>query len=231
VVTTDQPRGSQKPRPRPEARRPTRPNPIKSDRSQTGHRPDPTINPAVHSLPATVPRPSKSRLGQRLRSNGGPSRFRVVRAVGPRARSRPRRFNACCCCCCCCCCYHYYRRHRRCHNHDHHHHHRGRECNCDCDRPDPGSHRQSSLSSHSSANNLVCPAYSLTNDVLQVADRDDADSTLGEEREHSLTSITSSVLAYQEENGRRYHALSRGKYVLPNDEVRRQCDSLPGPPV
>jgi hypothetical protein len=64
-----------------------------------------------------------------------------------------------------------------------------------------------------------------------VADRDDADSTLGEEREHSLTSITSSVLAYQEENGRRYHALSRGKYVLPNDEVRRQCDSLPGPPA
>jgi hypothetical protein len=55
-----------------------------------------------------------------------------------------------------------------------------------------------------------------------VADRDDADSTLGEEREHSLTSITSSVLAYQEENGRRYHALSRGKYVLPNDEAENE---------
>jgi SAM-dependent methyltransferase len=55
-----------------------------------------------------------------------------------------------------------------------------------------------------------------------VADHDDADSALGDDHEHSVTSITSSVLAYQEENGRRYHALSRGKYVLPNDEMENE---------
>lgn len=35
----------------------------------------------------------------------------------------------------------------------------------------------------------------------------------------SKTSLRSSVLHYVEENGRRYHALSAGKYFLPNDEL------------
>uniref|UniRef100_A0A8H7NI88 Methyltransferase domain-containing protein n=1 Tax=Bionectria ochroleuca TaxID=29856 RepID=A0A8H7NI88_BIOOC len=34
----------------------------------------------------------------------------------------------------------------------------------------------------------------------------------------SLTSLRSSVLRYQEENGRTYHAMSSGKYGFPNDE-------------
>ncbi|PKS12616.1 hypothetical protein jhhlp_000824 [Lomentospora prolificans] len=42
------------------------------------------------------------------------------------------------------------------------------------------------------------------------ADDNDADSAFGEDLEPSVASITSSVLAYQEENGRRYHALSQG---------------------
>lgn len=35
----------------------------------------------------------------------------------------------------------------------------------------------------------------------------------------STTSISSSVLKYREENGRRYHAYKDGQYALPNDEV------------
>ncbi|KAK3934714.1 S-adenosyl-L-methionine-dependent methyltransferase [Diplogelasinospora grovesii] len=49
----------------------------------------------------------------------------------------------------------------------------------------------------------------------------EADSAF-EEVAPSLASLTSSVLAYQEENGRRYHALSRGKYALPNDDVESE---------
>ncbi|KAF4121445.1 hypothetical protein GMORB2_1852, partial [Geosmithia morbida] len=39
-----------------------------------------------------------------------------------------------------------------------------------------------------------------------------------QDSEPSVASLSSSILEYQRENGRRYHALSRGKYVLPNDE-------------
>ena len=40
------------------------------------------------------------------------------------------------------------------------------------------------------------------------------------EREYRTASITSSVLDYEFENGRRYHAYKAGSYPLPNDEVR-----------
>ncbi|KAL2214517.1 S-adenosyl-L-methionine-dependent methyltransferase [Sarocladium strictum] len=52
-----------------------------------------------------------------------------------------------------------------------------------------------------------------------VAENDDADSALGHEIDSSVASLSSSVLAYHEENGRSYHGLSRGKYVLPNDST------------
>lgn len=39
------------------------------------------------------------------------------------------------------------------------------------------------------------------------------------EREYKSTSITSSVLDYEFENGRRYHAYKAGSYPLPNDEA------------
>ncbi|KAF4342091.1 methyltransferase [Fusarium beomiforme] len=56
-------------------------------------------------------------------------------------------------------------------------------------------------------------------DAIAAGDDDDADSSIGEEVEPSVVSISSSILAYRQENGRSYHALSSGKYVLPNDEV------------
>lgn len=39
-------------------------------------------------------------------------------------------------------------------------------------------------------------------------------------RKYKSASITSSVLDYEFENGRRYHAYKAGSYPLPNDEVR-----------
>ncbi|GAB1315639.1 hypothetical protein MFIFM68171_05849 [Madurella fahalii] len=54
-------------------------------------------------------------------------------------------------------------------------------------------------------------------------DLSDRDSALGESSSDSLTSLRSSILAYQQENGRTYHAMSAGKYFLPNDapEIER----------
>lgn len=49
----------------------------------------------------------------------------------------------------------------------------------------------------------------------------DADSGYDEEQ-ISTASVTSSILAYQEENGRTYHAYRAGKYVMPNDEGEQE---------
>lgn len=51
------------------------------------------------------------------------------------------------------------------------------------------------------------------------ADEDDTDSVLDGQVRDSLTSLRSSILQYQQENGRTYHAMSAGKYFLPNDDV------------
>lgn len=51
----------------------------------------------------------------------------------------------------------------------------------------------------------------------EAIDLSDIDST-------TSTSITSSIRNYQYENGRRYHALREGEYLLPNDE--REQDRL-----
>ncbi|EGU87371.1 hypothetical protein FOXB_02130 [Fusarium oxysporum f. sp. conglutinans Fo5176] len=59
-------------------------------------------------------------------------------------------------------------------------------------------------------------------DAIAAGDDDDADSSIGEEIEPSVVSISSSILAYRQENGRSYHALSSGKYVLPNDEEENE---------
>ncbi|KAH8175173.1 methyltransferase domain-containing protein [Sarocladium implicatum] len=55
-----------------------------------------------------------------------------------------------------------------------------------------------------------------------LAESDDADSALGLDLNSSVASLSSSVLAYHEENGRSYHGLSRGKYVLPNDSAENE---------
>ncbi|KAN0074327.1 S-adenosyl-L-methionine-dependent methyltransferase [Elaphomyces granulatus] len=47
----------------------------------------------------------------------------------------------------------------------------------------------------------------------------DTDSAYGDELSAYSTSLTSSVLSYQFENGRRYHAFRNGIYLFPNDEM------------
>lgn len=48
---------------------------------------------------------------------------------------------------------------------------------------------------------------------------DDDDSAIDVPFRESLTSLRSSILQFQEENGRTYHGMSAGKYFLPNDEA------------
>ncbi|KAH7243895.1 S-adenosyl-L-methionine-dependent methyltransferase [Fusarium solani] len=52
----------------------------------------------------------------------------------------------------------------------------------------------------------------------RIAADEDADSALEVPLSESLASLRSSIFAYQEENGRTYHAMSAGKYFMPNDE-------------
>ncbi|KAF9769132.1 hypothetical protein IL306_013494 [Fusarium sp. DS 682] len=47
---------------------------------------------------------------------------------------------------------------------------------------------------------------------------EDSDSTFSGTDSESLESLRSSVLRFQEENGRTYHSMSSGKYNFPNDE-------------
>jgi hypothetical protein len=53
------------------------------------------------------------------------------------------------------------------------------------------------------------------------AEINDFDSGYNEEQ-MSTASITSSIFAYQQENGRTYHAYKAGKYVMPNDEGEQE---------
>lgn len=50
----------------------------------------------------------------------------------------------------------------------------------------------------------------------------ESDSAYGDEISLFSASITSSVVDYQEEHGRRYHAYRRGRYLLPNDDVENE---------
>ncbi|KAA8914987.1 TAM domain methyltransferase [Sphaerosporella brunnea] len=49
-------------------------------------------------------------------------------------------------------------------------------------------------------------------------DTEGEDESYGSGNVSDTTSISSSILAYEYENGRRYHAFRSGKYALPNDE-------------
>ncbi|KAF4458659.1 methyltransferase [Fusarium albosuccineum] len=53
---------------------------------------------------------------------------------------------------------------------------------------------------------------------LTADDFDDGDSAISDPDSAGVTSLRSSVLRFQEENGRTYHAMSSGKYSFPNDE-------------
>ncbi|KAI3573660.1 S-adenosyl-L-methionine-dependent methyltransferase [Fusarium oxysporum f. sp. albedinis] len=62
------------------------------------------------------------------------------------------------------------------------------------------------------------PAALETKLIRSQAADEDADSALEVPLSESLASLRSSIFAYQEENGRTYHAMSAGKYFMPNDE-------------
>ncbi|TDZ31161.1 putative methyltransferase tdiE [Colletotrichum spinosum] len=51
---------------------------------------------------------------------------------------------------------------------------------------------------------------------------DDTSSVGGSSFDDSLASLRSSIVDYRRENGRTYHRLSDGKYLLPNDEKQEQ---------
>ena len=48
---------------------------------------------------------------------------------------------------------------------------------------------------------------------------DSSDSSLGDDVSKYTASLTSSIERYPIENGRRYHAMKDGSYIMPNDEV------------
>ena len=56
--------------------------------------------------------------------------------------------------------------------------------------------------------------------ALLEADDDQVDEAYGSDNESAFSaSVTSSIRAYRQENGRRYHAYKDGSYMIPNDEV------------
>lgn len=55
-----------------------------------------------------------------------------------------------------------------------------------------------------------------------MANENDADSAYGDSLFSDTTSLNSSVMNYQYENGRRYHSYKAGKYFAPNDEREQE---------
>ncbi|KAI1624378.1 S-adenosyl-L-methionine-dependent methyltransferase [Exophiala viscosa] len=55
-----------------------------------------------------------------------------------------------------------------------------------------------------------------------MANETDADSAYGDSIFSDTTSLSSSVMNYQYENGRRYHSYKAGKYFAPNDEREQE---------
>lgn len=54
--------------------------------------------------------------------------------------------------------------------------------------------------------------------MIQNNDNNEVDSAYAESIPTSTTSLTSSILNYTYENGRRYHGYREGEYPYPNDE-------------
>jgi hypothetical protein len=65
---------------------------------------------------------------------------------------------------------------------------------------------------------LALPAISFRAMATQEGSDADADSAYGDSIASETASLTSSLLNYQYENGRRYHSYKAGKYFAPNDE-------------
>jgi hypothetical protein len=75
----------------------------------------------------------------------------------------------------------------------------------------------------SSSDSLITYPFEMSAPPIEPIElpENDADSGYDEEQ-ISTASVTSSILAYQEENGRTYHAYKAGKYVMPNDEGEQE---------
>ena len=58
-------------------------------------------------------------------------------------------------------------------------------------------------------------------DHIEPLEYSDHDSGF-DEKSLSTASLSSSIYAYEVENGRTYHAYNAGKYVFPNDEGERE---------
>lgn len=55
---------------------------------------------------------------------------------------------------------------------------------------------------------------------------DDNDSTMGDSIASSTGSLSPSVVEYEHQNGRRYHAFRAGRYYMPNDEEEQDLMDL-----
>lgn len=64
-----------------------------------------------------------------------------------------------------------------------------------------------------------------TSDGSDLSD-DDNDSTMGESIASSTISLSPSVVEYQHQHGRRYHAFRAGQYYMPNDEQEQDLMDL-----
>ncbi|KAL6352360.1 hypothetical protein LRP88_14342 [Fusarium phalaenopsidis] len=80
--------------------------------------------------------------------------------------------------------------------------------------PPSPEHQQGSPNSQGGSEHNVEPTIEIEDAIAA-----DNDSTLGEEPDRSYVSLSSSIMAYREENGRRYHALSSGTDANPEAEV------------
>lgn len=63
-------------------------------------------------------------------------------------------------------------------------------------------------------------------DVIEVGNTDDLDSAYAESLPSSTQSLSSSVLKYRIENGRRYHAYKDGQYWAPNDDTQQEAEDI-----
>ena len=67
---------------------------------------------------------------------------------------------------------------------------------------------------------MTAPPPGTAEGRLEVDDSIGSDSAYGDDDERLTASITSSVLAFREENGRRYHAYKDGKERFSTDNSR-----------
>ncbi|KAI9860619.1 MAG: hypothetical protein M1813_006044 [Trichoglossum hirsutum] len=65
-------------------------------------------------------------------------------------------------------------------------------------------------------------------DIIEIIadDDDDGDSAIGSDQSSNTTSLASSLLDYNYENGRRYHKFREGRYVFPNDDAEQDREDM-----